>query len=659
MLLRAISLFIIIATNVYSDEIPIITITAPSKKPQSISTVGSSVTIIDEKFISNSTEHFLGDVLNTSSTSANFFQSGGHGTASAIQLRGMPKRYSTVYIDGVKMSDPSSVSGDFDFNNILTSQVSRVEILKGNQSSIYGSGAIGGTIHIFTKQGKSGFSKDVQYVTGSHNTHNLSASLSGGNNNSKYYFGLQRFQTDGISQMTHNDEKDRYRNNGLIASYSKKFSDKFELKSNARFAETYLQYDAACVSNLFGCSPNYDHSEESDGLEGSYNISLIHKPLKKFSNKFTLANTYIKRVYASAPNSKNTKQDNYYGDRYAFLYQGNYNIDLDNSFVFGLEREDDQMGFNKDSTVRIDSSSHITSRYLDYQSRITNNIYATFGARFDEHSFAGNEDSHRATISYVFDDKATKLKSSYGTGYRFPSLYETFYVWNSANNCNFGGANCRAIGHKKAETSQSYDFGIEKTISPNLFIDLSYFNIKYEDALEGWSGNNAAGSGSTTQNSPSTTKSQGVEIISNYKLNDLLNFGLNYTYTQTYDGAEQDNPNNSYVNSQMVRVPRNIINLITNIKFPGYKNLDLTLRTKWSDKARDYGNGNANRNGSQSFSDAELESYLVNDLSIKYNLFNSYDLYFDIVNITDKKYETAQDYSQINRSFNFGLKRRF
>ena len=58
MLLRAISLFIIIATNVYSDEIPIITITAPSKKPQSISTVGSSVTIIDEKFLSNSTEHF-------------------------------------------------------------------------------------------------------------------------------------------------------------------------------------------------------------------------------------------------------------------------------------------------------------------------------------------------------------------------------------------------------------------------------------------------------------------------------------------------------------------------------------------------------------------------------------------------------------------------
>ena len=87
------------------------------------------------------------------------FQSGGHGSSSAIQLRGLPKRYSTVYIDGVKMSDPSSVSNDFDFNHILTIQISR-EILKGNQSSVYGSGAIGGSINIFTKP-KEGFHRNL------------------------------------------------------------------------------------------------------------------------------------------------------------------------------------------------------------------------------------------------------------------------------------------------------------------------------------------------------------------------------------------------------------------------------------------------------------------------------------------------------------------
>ena len=647
--------FILITSSVFSKEIPIIVISA-SKKTQSLSTVGTSTTVLDEKFFNNSTEYFLGDALSTSTTGANFFQSGGHGTTSAIQLRGMPKRYSTVYIDGVKMSDPSSVSNDFEFNNILTSQVSRVEILKGNQSSIYGSGAIGGTIHITTKKGEPGFKKDVNYATGSHGTHNLSTSVSGGDESKNYYIGLQRFQTDGISQIDHNSEKDRYRNNGLVASFSSKFSDTLELQSNARVAETYLQYDAVCVSSLFGCSATRTHDEEVDAVESATNVSLIYKPIEKLTNKFTVANTYIKRVYADAPGSKNTIQDNYYGERYAYLYQGNYNFDLDNSIVFGLEREDDQMGFNKNATGRIDSNAYVTSQYFDYQSRLTNNIYATFGARFDEHSLAGggsNEDSHRATLAYVFDDKTTKLKSSYGTGYRFPSLYEMLFVYNARNNSGQD-----SFAYVSAENSQSYDFGIEKSISPDLFIDLTYFNVKYFDALEGWTGNTAAGSGSTTQNSPSTTKSQGLEFMSKYKLNDMLNFDFNYTYTQTYDGAEQDNPNNSQIGSQMVRVPRNLVNLITNLKVPGYSDLDVTLRTKWSDEARDYGTGNVNRNGA-SFADAELESYLVNDLTVKYNYLNAYNLYFDITNVLDKKYQTTQDYNQMDRSFNFGIKRSY
>ena len=649
--------FILFSTLIFSKEIPIIVISA-SKKPQSLSTVGTSTTILDEKFFNNTTEYFLGDALSESTTGANFFQSGGHGTSSAIQLRGMPKRYSTVYIDGVKMSDPSSVSNDFDFNNILTSQVSRVEILKGNQSSIYGSGAIGGTIHITTKKGEPGFKKDINYTAGSHDTHNLSSSVSGGDESKTYYIGLQRFQTDGISQIDHNTEEDRYRNNGLVASFSNKFSDTLELQTNARVAETYLQYDAVCTSSLFGCSPTRSHSEEVDAVESSANVSLIYKPIEKLTNKFTVANTYIERFYAAAPDSKNTAQDNYYGDRYALLYQGNYNFNLDNSIVFGLEREDDQMGYNKDMTGRIDSSSHVTSQYFDYQSRLTDNIYATFGARFDEHSVAGdgsNEDSHRGTLAYVFDDKTTKLKSSYGTGYRFPSLYEMFYVWNSANN----GGSKSALPYVSAENSKSYDFGIEKTINPNLFVDLTYFNVKYFDALEGWSGNTAAGSGSTTQNSPSTTKSQGLEFMSKFTLSEMFNFGLNYTYTQTYDGAEQDNPNNGNQNSQMVRVPRNIINLITDVKVPGYKDLGVTLRTKWSDEARDYGTGNANRNGTASFADAELDSYLVNDLSIRYNYLNTYNLFFDITNIFDKKYQTVQDYNQMDRSYNLGFKRSY
>jgi vitamin B12 transporter len=643
--------FILVSSSVFSDEIPVIVISA-SKKPQSLSSVGTSVTVLDENFFNNSSEYFLGDALSTSTTGANFFQSGGHGTSSAIQLRGMPKRYSTVYIDGIKMSDPSSVSNDFDFANILTSQVSRVEILKGNQSSVYGSGAIGGTIHVFTKKGEPGFKKDVNYATGSHGTHNLSTSVSGGDENMNYYVGLQRFQTDGISQMNHNSEKDRYRNNGLVASFGNKFSDTLELESNVRVSETYLQYDQAQIEGSFGCS-TCDHSEEVDGVESSTNVSLIYKPIEKLTNKFTVANTYIKRVYGETPNSNNTKQDKYYGERYAFLYQGNYNFDLDSSVVFGLEREDDQMGRDLNAAGTVNSNAYVTSQYFDYQRRITNNIYGTFGARFDEHSLAGgtgsNEDSHRATLAYVFDDKTTKLKSSYGTGYRFPSLFEMKYAYRAGSN---------TLPFVKAETSQSYDFGIEKSISPNLFIDLTYFNVKYFNALEGWKSNTAGGT-SSTQNTIATVKSQGIELMSKYKLNEFFNFGLNYTYTSSYDGADEDNLSGPDSGSQMVRVPRNLVNLITNIKVPAYKDLDITLRTKWSDKARDYGNGNATSDKSPAFQNETLDSYLVNDLSLRYNFFNSYNLYFDITNVFDKKYETALQYSQMDRSFNFGIKKSY
>ena len=81
------------------------------------------------------------------------------------------------------------------------------------------------------------------------------------------------------------------------------------------------------------------------------------------------------------------------------------------------------------------------------------------------------------------------------------------------------------------------------------------------------------------------------------------------------------------------------------------QNLLITLKTKWSDVARDYGNGN------RTFADEGLDDYLVNDLSIKYNLMNAYNLFFDINNILDEKYETARDYSQMDRTFNFGIRR--
>ena len=106
----------------------------------------------------------------------------------------------------------------------------------------------------------------------------------------------------------------------------------------------------------------------------------------------------------------------------------------------------------------------------------------------------------------------------------------------------------------------------------------------------------------------------------------------------------------------MVRVPRHFFNLATNYVFPE-ENLSLTLRTRISDKVRDYGNANQTAGGT--YDDVKLNSYMVNDLSLNYKLWGAYNVFFDVINVFDKKYNTALQYSQMDRSFNFGIKRTY
>ena len=144
--------------------------------------------------------------------------------------------------------------------------------------------------------------------------------------------------------MTHNDEKDGYKNNSLVANYSQNLSNELKFTSNFRFSDTYKQYDKEVNTSTA------THSEAEDSIQSSANLAFQYKYDEKFINEVSLSQTYIKRIYNAAPGSGNTIKDNYYGDRYNYGYKGIYNFDLDNSIIFGVEREDDQIGYNKDLT---------------------------------------------------------------------------------------------------------------------------------------------------------------------------------------------------------------------------------------------------------------------------------------------------------------------
>ncbi len=612
----------------HTQEVPIIVISA-GKSSQSISTVGSDIKVIDSKILEKSEHKFLGDIINEEITGVNYFQSGGHGTQAGIQLRGLPKRYSTVYIDGVKMSDPSNPDNSFYISNIMKDSVERVEILKGSQSSLYGSSAIGGTINIFTKKGKKGSNQEYSLTSGSKGTKNLSASFDNGNDYQDFYIGFNSFSTDGISAMTNDtpnttnikSDDDSYTNQSLVTNYGYKLSDNLDFRGRLRYNDSLLHYDNV----KFGGT---DLNNKTDDIELSYNLSLNYQN-DNYTNSIIYNYTEIER---RTKNQSDTRK-NYYGYRDAINLIGEYNFDLDTKIVYGLDNEFDRAKFQKDwPTDYLTTDESIHSQYFDVQLRHSEKLYQTLGIRRDDHTTAGSYNTYRNTLAYNID-KFSKVRTSYGTGIRFPALYDYFY-----------GTVVRDKEQLKPEKSKSFDLGYETDIDKiNTSFDISIYKITYEDALEGWKSHNW-----TVKNSTAKIENKGIELSSLWKPLSNFNLGLNYSYTDTHDGADCDNPDGSSIDCAMVRVPRHAITSAINYK--SKNNLNNKLIIKYSGETRDYGNTN---NG---FKDVILDEYVTFNYLADYTLNNQYKLSFSAINLFDEKYEQAFQYSTMGRSFNIGIK---
>ena len=642
LMLRKIIKLIIILTfpvnNIFAADIPIIVI-APGKTPQSLSTVGSTVTVIDEDEINESSHFSLAHIIDDNSTSTNMFQMGGSGGGNVgIQLRGLEKRYSTVYIDGVKMLDPSSSDGSFYMENIMKNSIDRVEILKGTQSSLYGSNAIGGTIHIFTKRGRKGKHSNFVIESGSNNTKSFTYSVDGAEDKFHYYLGLNKLLTNGISAMNDNNEDYQYRNDGLVGNIGYKINDNFKIENSFRYADTFYEYDAVDSS--------YSDINSTDNIEGSYTLKLIHEK-DKFQNTLTYNKLHIERN--TSDHVKN--RANYFGYRDAFNFLGEYNFNLDNKIVYGIDSEFDASRYPVDYGVSDkEHDESIISQYFDFQFRPFEKLYSTFGLRSDDHSTVGRKTSGRTTVAYQLDGNS-KIRSSLGAGVRFPALYD--YKYGSSTIVDKGGT----LEDIQSERGLSFDLGYDTYID-NLDLGLSatLFKTKQKNSILSnarteWVQMNATG----------VNTSEGIELSGSWRpVNKKISLNFGYTFTDSYDAATCDPDEKaayadsecrdigSKVQSAKVRVPRHAIQSKLNYNIG--PNLKSSLKGKYVGEARDFGNAN------NSYTDVILTDYFVFDLETSYKLFNGYKAFISIGNILDEEYEQAYQYSSMGRTFNFGIR---
>ena len=622
-----------------ATDIPIIVISA-GKAPQSKSTIGSDVSIIDSSGLAESNEYFVGDILSENLMGMNYFQSGGYGTTSGIQLRGQPKRYSTVYINGIKLSDPSTPSNDYYFGNLMNNSFESIEVLKGSQSTLYGSGAIAGTINLFTKKGREGHHQTVNLSEGSFGTRNLNTSFDGTLDKFDYFVNITNFSSDGISARIDDDESDRYRNDNYEGNLGYQVNNNIRLETYFNYADTFLEYDSVNLTQTD------DNSTDDQQTLFSSKFIINNGNLK---NTFSYNRTYILRETMNYNAARNDEQ--FEGRREAFGLVGQYNLNLDTRIVYGLDHEIDTaekisyywLNGGSSSTYKsgkyIEKEEDINSQYVDLQFRPTQKMYSTIGVRRDNHSVAGEYYTQRATMAYKLESDLT-LRSSLGTGIRFPSLNEYYFGSSLANSSKL-----------KPEESISFDIGFDKDY-PNRNLDFSttFFMVEYDNYIGGWASNTDSGNTYVQKNTDATNKSHGIELSSKWKPSKDIMVDLGYVRTFSYDGSTCSNSGDYCDNQMNVRVPSYVLTSGINKVFKN--DLSGKANFKYVGERRDYGGAD---NG---FRQVMLDEYMVVDLSANYNM-GDYKMSFSLKNLFDEEYQEVNNYNTFGRNLNFRINRKF
>ncbi len=223
-----VSAFPVCAQSVDTASLPPVLVTA-SRLPQLQSETLPHTTVITSQQIRDSQAADLPALL-AREAGLQITQNGGPGASTGMFLRGADTRQTLVMIDGVPMTKQDA-TGSVSIEHMMLDQIDHIEIVRGNVSSIYGSGAVGGVIQIFTKAASGATGMSATAEAGSRGTYRVSASTRGTADGVSYGLAVSDYRTDGFSAMntrqipTVNPDKDGYRNQTINGSVAKSWRE--------------------------------------------------------------------------------------------------------------------------------------------------------------------------------------------------------------------------------------------------------------------------------------------------------------------------------------------------------------------------------------------------------------------------------------------------
>ncbi|MDD8026301.1 MAG: TonB-dependent receptor [Acidobacteriota bacterium] len=448
--------------------------------------VASSVTVLTRQDLDRSSRTNVLDVIQDE-LGIVAVRNGGPGAASSAFLRGANSEHVLVLLDGVALNDPINPSRSYDLTHLTLDNVERIEVLRGPQSTLYGSDALAGVINIISRRGAGKPSGTVETSGGSYDTWRGAANISGGAGHLSYAFGLSRYQTGGLSAASTayagNNEADGYVNTTLSGNVGWAFSPSTEIGLFVRAVDARSDIDG--FGGPYGDDPNslQDYSSRLAGLRGRALLLGGRWELKASISYLGADRDNDNPVDDAHPYDSETGS---YLSRMAKLdIQNNLFLSDAQTLTFGgdWQRESGESSYLSESAWGPYESDFPNRRadrigvFAQDQIRIGGVFFATAGIRLDDHSRTGTSLTWRIAPALVLKATGTRLKATVGTGFKSPSLYQLYAP----------GTAWGPIGNESLlpERSTGWDAGLEQSWAEGRWLaGLTWFRNDFRDLID-------------------------------------------------------------------------------------------------------------------------------------------------------------------------------
>jgi len=599
-----------------------------NRAPVRLDRVGQSITVLTEEAIAASQEIGVTELL-AQTPGVHFARNGGRGATTSLFIRGAETGQTVVLYDGVRLNDPSTTDGGASLADVTSANIGRIEVLRGAQSTLYGSQAIGGVVNIISKVPERALEGDMQLEAGGLDTRLARGGVGGRQGGLVWRVAGGYVATDGISAYAPGTEDDGYENVSLNGRLSYAVTGGVTLDLRSFYTSGEAEFDGFNAD-----APNRAESESWLNYAG-----VTFALFDGLDNRIAYTRTDIDRTnfdegLASEAQAVTFRAD---GVNERWEYQGTLALADRGLAVFGVDYAENAMRIaspalfdpqpaplmGRDDTLGV---------YGQVQAGIVAGLTFTAGLRQEEHSTFGGSTLGSAALAWSLNEGNTILRASWGEGFKAPSLYQLYSEYGNAG-----------LG---AEQAESWDVGIEQRLLGVIALSATYFERDSTNLIDFVSCTAANADPLCADGrfgfyaNVDRVDTRGAELGAGLEAG-AFSASANYTWLD----AINTSPGDFAQGNRLARRPQHAFNAAASYAWPFGLVTGANVRIV-----------------GPSFNDAgntqRIDGYIVADLRVSYPLDERVELYGRVENAFDEEYETVSDYGTLPRVVYGGVRLR-